>query len=238
MSRVDRTKLPVPGAPRPFAFPTIARATLGNGLHVRVISHRVGSRRCDGAAACRAGLRPTHRDQAGLASLTADLLDEGSRGHSALEISDRIARMGGDLDLEVGHDATVISLATLDRFLDLGLALVHEICTAPNLAEPDFLRVRQLRLERLRQLRDHPAALADRAFAQLLYQSHPYAQPGHGTAASLGGLTLADVRQYHAAMFQPDGATLVVAGNQPAAVAARRRRLPHSRAGWPIPVCR
>ena len=125
--------------------------------------------------------------------------------------------MGGDLDLEVSHDATVVSLATLERFLDEGLALVHEICTAPNLADADFQRVRQLRLERLRQLRDHPAALADRAFAQLLYQSHPYAQPGHGTASSLAGLTLADVRRYHASMFQPDGATLVVAGNQPTA---------------------
>ncbi|HVG84258.1 MAG TPA: pitrilysin family protein [Vicinamibacterales bacterium] len=217
MSRVDRTKMPVPGAPRPFAFPTIARATLGNGLQVRVISHTSVPVAAT-VLLVPGGSSADAPDQAGLASLTADLMDEGSRGHSALEISDRIARMGGDLDLEVSHDATVISLATLDRFLDLGLALVHEICTTPNLAEPDFLRVRQLRLERLRQLRDHPAALADRAFAQLLYQSHPYAQPGHGTAASLGGLTPADVRQYHAAMFQPDGATLVVAGNQPAAV--------------------
>ena len=217
MTPVDRSQLPVPGAPRPFVFPTIARTTLANGLHVRAISHRSvpvaatvllvpGGSSADAPA------------QAGLASLTADLLDEGSRGQSALEISDRIARMGGDLDLEVSHDATVLSLATLDRFLDDGLALVHEICTVPNLAEPDFQRVRQLRLERLRQLRDHPAALADRAFAQLLYQSHPYAQPGHGTAASLAGLTLEDVRHYHAAMFQPEGATLVVAGNQPTAV--------------------
>jgi len=82
--------------------------------------------------------------------------------------------------------------------------------------------VRQLRLERLRQLRDHPAALADRAFAQVLYQSHPYAQPNHGTAASLGAITAADVRRFHAAMFQPEGATLVVAANQPADVLLAR----------------
>jgi zinc protease len=214
VSRVDRSKLPVPGPPRPFAFPRIAGARLDNGLEVRVISHAsvpvtASVLLLPGGASADASA------QTGLASLTADLLDEGSGGQSALEISDRIARMGGDLDVEVSHDATVISLATLDRFLGEGLALVHEICTAPNLAEPDFLRVQRLRLERLRQLRDHPAALADRAFAQLLYQSHPYAQPNHGTAASLGALTLADVRRYHAAMFRPEGATLVVAANRP-----------------------
>ena len=187
---------------------------LANGLNLRVISH--GSVPVAAAVLLLpGGSSADARSQAGLASLAADLLDEGSRGQSALEISDRIARMGGDLDLEVSHDATVVSLAMLDRFIDDGLSLVHEICTSPNLTESDFARIRQLRLERLRQLRDHPGALADRAFAQLLYQSHPYAQPNHGTAASLGSLTVEDVRRYHAAMFQPAGATLVVAANQP-----------------------
>jgi zinc protease len=214
VSRVDRSKLPVPGPPRPFAFPRLTRVALANGLNLRVITHTS----VPVAAAVLllpGGSSADAASQAGLASLAADLLDEGSRGQSALEISDRIARMGGDLDLEVSHDATVVSLAMLDRFIDDGLSLVHEICTSPNLAESDFARIRQLRLERLRQLRDHPGALADRAFAQLLYQSHPYAQPNHGTAASMGSLTAEDVRRYHASMFQPAGATLVVAANQP-----------------------
>lgn len=215
MSRVDRSKLPIPGPSRPFAFPSISGWTLANGLNVRVISHRSVPVAAT-VLLVPGGSSTETLEQAGLASLTADLLDEGSGGQSALEISDRIARMGGDLDVEVSHDATVVSLATLDRFLEQGLALIHEICTAPNLAESDFQRVRQLRLERLRQLRDHPAALADRAFAQLLYQSHPYAQPGQGTAASVAGLAIEDVRRFHTAMFQPEGATLVVAGNQPA----------------------
>ena len=83
------------------------------------------------------------------------LLDEGSRGQSALEIADRVARIGGDLDLEVGMDAVVVGLTTLDRFFETGLALVHEIVTAPNLANDDFNRIRNLRLERLRQMKDH-----------------------------------------------------------------------------------
>ena len=46
--------------------------------------------------------------------------------------------------------------------------------TRPNLAEPDIERVRKLRLERLRQLRDMPRRVADRAFMRLLYREHPY----------------------------------------------------------------
>ena len=135
---------------------------------------------------------------------------------SALEVSDRIARIGGDLDVDVNHDSTVVSLTTLDRFLETGLALVHEISTEPNLTDADFTRVRQLRLERLRQLRDHPGALADRAFAKVIYQTHPYALPGYGTGESLAAITVDEVRTRHARMFQPEGATLVLAGDRPA----------------------
>jgi len=215
MSRVDRTRMPVPGPARSFIFPTMARRQLANGLELRAVSHHSvpvtamvllvpGGTAIDAPA------------QAGLMSMTADLLDEGSHGSSALAMSDRIARLGGDLDIEVSHDAATLSFITLDRYLDEGLTLLRDVAIAPNLAEDDFARVRQLRLERLKQLRDLPGALADRAFAQVLYQSHPYAQPGFGTTSSISSLQVDDVRRVHRQVFRPSGATLVVAGDRPA----------------------
>ena len=51
---------------------------------------------------------------------------------------------------------------------------------APNLADPDIERVRKLRLERLRQLRDHAPAVAERALVRVLYRDHPYGHLGLG----------------------------------------------------------
>ena len=147
--------------------------------------------------------------------MTAGLLDEGSRGQSALEIADRVARIGGDFDLEAGMDAVVVGLTTLDRFFETGLALVHEIVTAPNLANDDFNRIRNLRLERLRQMKDHAAALAERAFARMLYGSHPYGHLSLGSEAALAAMTVDETRALHAALFAPAGATLVVVGDRP-----------------------
>ena len=216
VSPVDRTKLPAPGPAAAVRVPDARRAPSRERTARACHLASVGAGHGDGAAAARGVVRRrvgAGRDWPRSPPICWTRAAAVSRRS---KYPDRIARMGGDLDLEVSHDATVISLATLDRFLDQGLSLVHEICAVPNLAEPDFQRVRQLRLERLRQLRDHPAALADRAFAQLLYQSHPYAQPGYGTGRVAGGPDHCyDVRQYHAAMFQPDGATLVLAGSQP-----------------------
>jgi predicted Zn-dependent peptidase len=211
--RADRSRLPEPGPDRPFRFPHIGRYVLANGLAVCAVSHNsvpIVSMvlLVPGGSSADPGAHP------GLASLTADLLDEGSRGQSALEVSDRLGRLGADLDVEVGPDATVVGLTALDRYFDAGLELVYEMVTTPNLASADFERVRDLRLERLRQLRDHAPALADRAFQSVLYGSHPYAHAGSGTYASVSALTVEDVRRFHAGMFQPAGATLVIVGDR------------------------
>ena len=214
MSAVDRSRLPIPGADRPFRFPRIAKRMLPNGLELRAVTHGAvpvaavvllvpGGSSADPAASF------------GLVSITAGLLDEGSRGQSALDVADRVARIGGDLDLDVGADAVVIGMTTLDRFLDTGLSLVHEVVTEPNLANDDFNRIRNLRLERLRQLKDHAGAMADRAMARVLYGAHPYGHLSLGSEPSLNAITIDDARALHAAMFTPSGATLVVVGDRP-----------------------
>jgi predicted Zn-dependent peptidase len=150
----------------------------------------------------------------GLVSMTAGLLDEGSRGQSALAVAERIARIGGDFDVEVGMDAVAVGLTTLDRFFETGLELVHEIVTAPNLANDDFNRIRNLRLERLAQMKDHAAAIAERAFARVLYGPHPYGHLSLGSEPALKAMTVEAARAMHAALFAPAGATLVIVGDR------------------------
>jgi zinc protease len=211
---IDRTRLPVPGADRPFHFPRIVRRTLANGLELRAVRHR-SVPIVSMVLLVPGGSSVDPADAHGLVSMTAGLLDEGSRGQSALDIADRVARIGGDLDLEAGMDAVVVGLTTLDRFFETGLELVHEIVTGPNLANDDFNRIRNLRLERLKQMKDHAAALAERVYARVLYGSHPYGHLALGSEAALTSMTVDRVRALHAALFAPAGATLIVVGDRP-----------------------
>ncbi len=211
---IDRSRLPVPGPDRPFHFPQIVRRTLTNGLELRAVRHR-SVPVVSIVLLVPGGSSVDPADAHGLVSITAGLLDEGSRGQSALDIADRVARIGGDLDLESGMDAVVVGLTTLDRFFETGLALVHEIVTAPNLDNDDFNRIRNLRVERLNQMKDHASALAERAYARVLYGSHPYGHLALGSAAALTAMTVDSVRAMHAAMFAPAGATLVIVGDRP-----------------------
>jgi zinc protease len=211
---VDRSRLPIPGADRPFHFPRIVRRSLANGLELRAVRHQAVPV-VSIVLLVPGGSAVDPADGHGLVSITTGLLDEGSRGQSALDIADRVARIGGELDLEAGMDAVVVGLTTLDRFFETGLALVHELVTAPNLANDDFNRIRNLRVERLRQMKDHAAAVAERAFARTLYGAHPYGHLSLGSEAALTAMTVASARDLHATMFAPAGSTLIVVGDRP-----------------------
>jgi predicted Zn-dependent peptidase len=87
------------------------------------------------------------------------------------------------------------------------------VATRPTIADADVGRVRALRLDRLRQLRNHPPAAAERVFARALYGAHPYGRTGLGDEATLGALTAEDVRAFHGRVFVPARATLVLAGD-------------------------
>jgi zinc protease len=73
--------------------------------------------------------------------------------------------------------------------------------------------VRDLRLTRLLQLRDLAPAVADRAFAQLVYREHPYGHLPIGTEKSLRDMALDEVVGFHARSFAPARATLIAVGD-------------------------
>ncbi len=152
-------------------------------------------------------------DKEGLAAITVDMLDEGSGERSAIQIHEELARLGAQLDSDIGADAAVLTITALSRFTGPALKMLADIAARPALREADFERVRQLRLHRLTQLRDMPGAVADRAFVRLLYGSHPYGHTPLGSERSLTALTIDDVRAFHRAIMRPADATLVVAGD-------------------------
>ena len=152
-------------------------------------------------------------ERPGLAAITGDLLDEGCGSLNALDLHDALARIGAQLETEVGSDGTLLELTMLARHASRGLELLADMVLQPRLEQRDFDRVRDLRLNRLVQLRDTPSALADRVYAELLYKGHPYGHLPIGTEGSLRGMTLREVGAFHARGYRPSAATIVAVGD-------------------------
>jgi predicted Zn-dependent peptidase len=208
----DRSRLPDLGPERPFTFPEIRRATLDNGLRVWTVEHRQVPLIAV-LALVPVGSASDPARQPGLAAITGDMLDEGCGDRSALEVHEALGRIGAQLDLDVGHDATVLGLTTLERYLDRGLELLRDMLERPRFEQREFDRVRDLRLNRLLQLKDLPPALADRAFTQLLYRNHPYGHLPIGSEGSLRGMMIRDIMSFHRRAFAPVRTTVIAVGD-------------------------
>ncbi len=213
MTRADRSRLPDLGPERPFIFPAIARTTLANGLRVWTVAHQQVPL-VSVLALVRVGASSDPAAQPGLAAIAGDMLDEGCGDRSALDVHEALGRIGAQLDIDVGHDATVIGITTLERHLDAGLALVGDMLIRPRFEQREFDRVRDLRLNRLLQLRDMPPALADRAFTQLLYRHHPYGHLPIGTEGALRSLMIRDITAFHRRAFIPSRTTVIAVGDR------------------------
>lgn len=209
---VDRSRLPLPGKTPPFHFPAIERSTLSSGLRVWSVRH-TSIPVATVMLLVRRGSADDPPGKEGLAAITADMLDEGTGALSSIEIHEKLARIGAQLDSDIGPDATLFTITVLSRFLQPAVSLLADIVVRPTLREEDFARVRQLRLHRLMQLKDMPGAVADRAFMRLLYGQQPYGHTPLGNEASLTAITVDDVRAFHAANVRPGDATLVVTGD-------------------------
>jgi predicted Zn-dependent peptidase len=210
--KIDRSRLPQTGPSRAFGFPAIERSTLPNGLGVWTVRH-------DQVPLValilliRRGSADDPPGKAGLAALTADMLDEGTGDRSAIEMHEALARLGAQMDTDIGADAALVSISVLTRYVERALNLVADIVVRPALREADFARVRQLRLHRLTQLRDAPSAIADRAFVKLVYGEDPYGHTPIGTEEALAGLDVDDVRAFHARGVRPSCSTLIAVGD-------------------------
>lgn len=209
----DRSQPPALGPVVSLALPPVARFTLSNGLPVVIVAlHKVPM--VDITLLIKSGAAADPAGQEGLASLTADLLDDGAAGRSALDIADAVALLGGSLHAGSDWDAITVKLHLPSAHLGEGLALLADVALRPDFAATGFERLRAQHLTGLQQLRDNPEALAQLALARAIYgATHRYGRPAGGTPVSLQSLTPADAKAFHSAHFLPSNAQLIVVGD-------------------------
>ena len=117
---VDRSRLPALGTEPSFSFPDIRRQTLRNGLRAWTVEHHEVPV-ISAMLLVPVGAAADPADRHGLAAITGDLLDEGCGDLDALALHDALARIGAQLDTEVGSDATLLAVTGLERFAPTGI---------------------------------------------------------------------------------------------------------------------
>jgi predicted Zn-dependent peptidase len=216
--QLDRSKRPGAASAPAVIAPVIVKRTLPNGLQVWSVTRRQLPI-VNALLLIRAG-SAVDGATAGVADVTASLLDDGAGGRSALEFANAVDFLGANLNANAGDEQTQISLLTLKKQADSAFALMGDMVVRPAFADEELSRERRARLQALRSQKDRPTIIATQTFNRLVYGAdHPYGHPSNGTPATIEKLTRADVSGFYDAYYRPNNAVLIVVGDVSAAEA-------------------
>ncbi|QEH36996.1 Peptidase M16 inactive domain protein [Aquisphaera giovannonii] len=209
----DWTKLPGPSEPLPFLAPKYVQASLSNGVRVYIAPWKTLPL-VRLSLFVPAGTGDDPAGKSGVAHLMARLLDQGTAGRTATELSEAYELLGASVRVGSGADETSLSVAVLARNFRPTLDLFAEMVTRPRFDPKDFDREQAQQLADLLQGPTQVNWMARRALPAIMFgRSHPYGNPSDGFPATVRALALEDVRAFHAAHFGPKDAVLVVAGD-------------------------
>lgn len=229
---LDRNTQPAAGPSPVVKFPDVNEFTLSNGLKVALVERRsVPVVRM--SLMLDAGYAADQFGAPGLASLAGQMLTEGTKTKTSLQISDLQADLGASISSYSDLDYTYLSLSALKSNFDASLGLYSDILLNPAFPQKDFDRVQKEQLLNIKQEQSVPVYMGLRILPKLLYGSgHAYSNPftGSGTEASVSKITRDDLVKFHQTWFVPNNATLVVVGD--IAADELKRKLESSFAGW------
>jgi zinc protease len=224
-------KPPVPiGPPPEVRLPEIQPFTLSNGLPVRLVElHALPVVQVE--LVVLSGAASEEPAQAGVADLTADMLDEGTQARDAIEIAEALEFLGARLSTGAGWDASSVGLHVATARLDSALTLMADVALHPAFPEKELERRRTERLTDFLLARDAPAALAAVTLAAALYpERHRYHARVGGTAETIAPLGREDLLRFYGERYVPSNAALIVVGDvRPADL---RPRLEAVFGGW------
>jgi len=208
----DRAKVPAAGATPKMPAPEVHRRTLANGLELWTVE-RHDLPIVNAVLTVRAGAA-NDGTEAGLATVTAGLLSQGSTTRNAPDFARAVEQLGIQLNAAAGIERTTVTLQALTSTADSAFALLGELVGRPAFDSAEVERDRQLRLTALRARRDQPVVVATRVFnAEVYGENAPYGHPVDGTPASLAALTRADIARFYGEFFHPGNAVLVIVGD-------------------------
>src|SRR5688572_16597169 len=226
-----RAKQPAAAAAKAVRVPVPQSFELPNGLTVIALPQTGGVPVVSASLVLRSGSDANPVDKPGLASFTADVLDQGTATRNAVQLAEEVAQIGASLTTATSLDATTVSTSSLSRNFPAALAIAADVVLHPSFPSEEVDRVRSTRLTTLVQHRGNPVQIADDVAGKILYGAHQYGVNELGTVESNKRLTRDDLQAFWRQHFVPSNAALVVTG---AITIPELRKLTQAAfGGWP-----
>ena len=212
-SSFDRSRIPAAGKNPQIKLPKLWQKRFDNGLKI------IGAKNTETPTislllSLEGGPLLDPIEKAGLASLTASLMEEGTTNYIKEALSNELAKLGSSISIGASGRNTYIQLSSLTKHFDASLLLMYDMMFNPAFNQADFDRVKNQLLQGLEQADNDASSLSARALKQTLFgTNNRVGFPDHGTVNTVTAITLDDVKQFYQSYFSPSMASMVVVGD-------------------------
>ncbi|MBT8603611.1 insulinase family protein [Polynucleobacter paneuropaeus] len=164
-----------------------------------------------------AGTRYDPASKAGLAIMTAELLDNGirsaGRNLTEAQIADEIADLGADIKIGVSGERAMILVRCLSRpdIRDRAIQLARLILSSPTYDSVVVNREKQRISAGLLEAETKPDFVLDRRFRKAVYGNYPLGNAV--TVKSIAGLSASDLKQFHQQFYRSDRVIVSMVGD-------------------------
>jgi zinc protease len=209
----DRSVQPPAGPDPEITIPAVWTSSLANGMKIYGIKQSElplvqysivisGGHLLDGL------------DKAGVASMTASLMNEGTRNKTPEELEDAIKLLGANISFYGGSENITVRVNTLARNFEKTIALVEEMLFEPRWDEEQFSLAKSRVINNLKRNKSNPGYLASNELYKLIFgENNILSVEAVGTEESVDKITIDDMKDFYNKNFSPSLAQFIIAGD-------------------------
>lgn len=201
---------PEGGQPKDFQLPEKKESKLDNGMGYTLVPYGAVPK-VQVSLIVKTGNIHENSDQVWLADFVGDLMKEGTENNNSKELSVKMARMGGELNISVGSNFTTLSANVLSEFAPELIRLIAEVVQNPAFPESEAERLKNDLKRQLSVQSNTPQAMASSRFFALMYPGHPYGRI-FPTQEMIDNFTIEQARNFYNENFGAQRSVLYVAG--------------------------
>ncbi len=161
----------------------------------------------------KVGSRNENVGLTGISHQIEHLMFKGTRRLKTLDIDRLITRAGGENNAFTNYDFTAYYIELPREELDVALRIEADRMTGSRMSPEDLAKEKTVVLSELEGDENNPQFVLDEFVQGAAFHSHPYHWPVIGYKSDVQSFTPEKVRSYYRTYYQPNNATLVIAGD-------------------------
>ena len=212
-TKIDRSVRPPLGPDPEVTLPSVWTGSLDNGMKLYGIIYNELPL-VQYSIIMRGGHLLDPVEKAGLASLTASLMNEGTANKTPEELEDAIRLLGASISFSGGSENITIRVSSLARNFEKTLALVEEMLFEPRWDMEQFELAKSRVINNLKRNKANPSYLASNTLNSLIFgEGNILAIETAGTEESVSSITIDDLKDFYSRTFSPSLASFIIAGD-------------------------